>query len=230
MPKVYDKGAGAKKRQLADQPVLGRQALSQSLRGLSYEAGAAAIGMDPQQLGEDPQDMGLDPHTLIEDLETILKDLQPCYDPFYLRADDMARAVSSAYGPGGDASVKGTADGRFNIALNELVLKIVDICRNTEFAKQSDLTSRMRMTKEQKRQHAEKAARLLAELQRVIAAMAYMAAQVSKSPESTRLMQIAMMRIIETRSIIEWQQRTFRSEGLQIGPSKQKSPDAPPEI
>ncbi len=226
MPKVYDKSAAGKKQSLLAQGALGgRQALTQNLRGLTYEAGVAALGLDLQTVGEDPQNLGLDPATLTEDLALILKELQPVYDPYYLQCRDTAAAVAAAYA--GDGSGKSSADGRFNITLNELVLRTTDICKNAEFAKSSDLTSRNRMTKETKRKHAEKAAKLLAELQRLIAAMTYMAAQVAGSAESTLQMQYAMDKLMEARTMVEWQHRTYRSEGLVVGGGRAKPGDAP---
>ena len=125
MPKVYDKSAAGKKQSLLAQGALGgRQALTQNLRGLTYEAGVAALGLDLQTVGEDPQNLGLDPATLTEDLALILKELQPVYDPYYLQCRDTAAAVAAAYA--GDGSGKSSADGRFNITLNELVLRTTD--------------------------------------------------------------------------------------------------------
>ena len=217
MPKIHD-NAVATKRPLIEQQKLGtgKASLRQSLIGASYEEGALALGLDPQTLGGDPQDLGLDPKTLTEDLATIFKQLQPAYD-FYLRAKPQAGAVQEAYANEKDKSGRGSADGRFTIGLNELVGRVVSLCNGAEFMRASDLTSRNRMSKEQRRTQAAEAALLLQELERLVAALALMAAQVQASPESTRQMQLAMLRVMEVRSAVAHTQRTFHSEGVQIG-------------
>lgn len=207
----------------------GKDALRGSLKGMSYEKGAQALGLDPNQLDADPYDMGLDPKRLNEDLASTLKDLYPSFE-LYLRLTPHAESVTASYSDEAAKGDRSTADGRFTLGLNELIIKTVELCRNAEFTRGADLTSRNSMSKEAKRRQAEKADKMLKELQRLIATMALMAAKVANSPESTRQMQLALMKLMETRNQVSWYQRIFRTEGFEIGggaPQK-KLDDAPP--
>ena len=215
MPKVYDQTATRERQEMLGRgPVGGKEALRHSLRGVSYEAGVQAIGFDPNLLDVDPEDLGLDPQRLNEDLSATLKELYPAYELF-LRVQPMAMAVGNTYCDEALRSERGTADGRFSLGIHELVTKTVDLCRDAEFTRGAGLAARQTMSKEQKRRRAAKADQLLKELQRLMAAMTLIIGQVSMSTESTRVMQLAMVRLVEAREQVSWFYRTFRSEGFE---------------
>jgi len=224
MPKIHDeKAARTRNGVLNAAPGRGKDALRQSLRGVSYEEGALAIGFDPNTLGADPEELGLDPERLSEDLSVALKTLYPAYE-FYLQAQPMALAVGAAYSDDALRGDRGTADGRFSLVMNELVGKAVDLCRNAEFTRGAGIGAREKMTKEDKRRRAEKADKLLKELQLLIAAMVMMIGQVARSAESTRVMQLAMTDLMEARTHLSWFYRTFRTEGFEWATKRDGAP------
>lgn len=227
MPKIHDTRTPAGKRPLIEPTAKSGRPGQEALKGIGYYEGVAALGLEPQAVGPDLQMLGIDPATMTEDFAAIFQDLQPAYD-YYLRAEQASKAVGHAYK--GEPGGRSNADGRFTITLNELVLRVVDLAKTQEFAKNSNLTARMKMTKENKRKMAERAQKLLDELQHLVAAMALMAARVQHSGESSLNMELGMARIVEVRSLVQWQQRTFRSEGLEVGggqPAKKPEPGPP---
>ena len=232
MPKIHDQKTARTRQTLLAQSAGSKSAVRQNLKGLSYEKGAQALGLDPNLIGADPEDLGLDPLRINEDLSIMLRDLYPAFDPLYLRVQEVAGAVSAAYANENASTERSGADGRFSMDMNEMITKVVEICRNAEFTKQADLNSRKAMTKDEKRRRAEKAEKLQEEINRLMAAIALMAAQVARSSEATRVVQLSMLRLMETRNHLGWFYRTFRSEGFEIGgaPAAGKKANEPPPV
>ena len=221
MPKIHEQKSEKQRAALSQDG--GKSQLRTALKGASYEQGAAALGMDPQMLRADPQELGMDTSRLAEEMSTTLKTLQPCYE-FFLRTQSAAQGVAADYASKTTAG-PGAKDDVFIRELYELITRINSTCAGADFAKNSDLTSRNHMKKAEKREQAAKAQALLHELERMIAALSLFAAQVAPSAIVTREMQLQMYKLLETRTQVSQLQRTYHSEGFEIGsPTKTADP------